>query len=253
MPDERTPTYEELSALVVEQAEIIRAQAEVIEQLRAQVGDLDRLRSRVGELERQLGQNSGNSGKPPSRDSAAERQRQAEERKQKAQAAGAASGGGGSSVAPRARRWRCQTRPTRSSSTTPEQCSGCGSALEESADRGFRRRQVVEVPPVKPVVVEHRAHTYLCECGFETTASFPTQARAPVSYGPRARAIVAYLLARQHIPNRRVVEAMRGPVRSRHLHGCRRLGLRRAPRRRLGGFIAALVTGLLQLAGAARG
>lgn len=54
MPDERTPTYQELSALVVEQAEIIRAQAEVIDELRSQVGDLDRLRSRVSEPERQL-------------------------------------------------------------------------------------------------------------------------------------------------------------------------------------------------------
>jgi hypothetical protein len=32
--------------------------------------------------------------------------------------------------------------------------------------------------------------------------------RAPVSYGSRVRAVVAYLLGRQHIPNRRVAEAM---------------------------------------------
>jgi hypothetical protein len=37
----------------------------------------------------------------------------------------------------------------------------------------------------------------------------PGEARAPVSYGPRARATVAYLLGRQHVPNRRVVAAMR--------------------------------------------
>jgi transposase len=91
----------------------------------------------------------------------------------------------------------------------PQQCSGCGSTFDTSADRGYRRRQVVEVPPVEPVVIEHRAHSYLCGCGCETTAAFPGEARAPVSYGPRARAIVSYLLSRQHIPNRRVVEAMR--------------------------------------------
>ena len=48
---------------------------------------------------------------------------------------------------------------------------------------------------------------WIFEC--ETTAAFPEDARSPVSYGPRARAIVTYLLSRQHIPNRRVVEAMR--------------------------------------------
>ncbi len=32
--------------------------------------------------------------------------------------------------------------------------------------------------------------------------------RAPVSYGPRARAVIAYLLGRRHLPTRRVAEAM---------------------------------------------
>jgi transposase len=75
---ERPPSYEELAALVVEQAK-------VIEQLEAANA---RLESRVAELERIAGQNSGNSGKPPSRDTAAERQRQAAERRSKAAAGG---------------------------------------------------------------------------------------------------------------------------------------------------------------------
>ena len=91
----------------------------------------------------------------------------------------------------------------------PDRCRGCGSPLAESADIGYRRRQVVDVPPVKPVVTEHRSHTYRCDCGCETTAEFTGEARSPVSYGPRTRAVVAYLLGCQHIPNRRVVEAMR--------------------------------------------
>ncbi|MFN2608889.1 MAG: DUF6444 domain-containing protein, partial [Acidimicrobiales bacterium] len=65
---------------------LVAAQAETIETLRQLNG---RLAARVAELERQLGQNSGNSGKPPSRDPAAERQRQAEERERRKQASGA--------------------------------------------------------------------------------------------------------------------------------------------------------------------
>jgi transposase len=125
----------------------------------------------------------------------------------------------------------------------PQQCSGCGSGLDSSADRGYRRRQVIEVPPVRPVVTEHRAHIYLCGCGTETTAAFPDQARAPVSYGPPLRATVSYLLARQHIPNRRVVEAMRDlfglDVSSGAVYS-----IFAEAGRRVGGFIAALV-GLL--------
>jgi len=198
--DERRPSYEELADLVVKQAKML-------EELQAAN---ERLESRVAELERVVGQNSGNSGKPPSRDSAAERQRQAEERKKKAEAAAGTKRSQGKQRGAKGKTLEMSDTPDEVVDHRPERCSDCGSAFpDESADRGYKRRQVVEVPPVRPVVIEHRAHRYLCSCGCETTADFPGEARSPVSYGPRARAIVAYLLGRQHIPNRRVVEAMR--------------------------------------------
>ena len=198
MHDERRPSYEELAEIVVEQAKMIDEQAKLIEGLE----------SRVAELERIVGQNSGNSGKPPSRDSAAERQRQAEERRKKAEAGGGVKRRRGKQRGAKGKTLEMSDTPDEVVEHRPDRCSDCGSVLDESADVGYRRRQVVEVPPVKPVVTEHRSHTYRCECGCETTAEFPGEARSPVSYGPRTRAIVAYLLGRQHIPNRRVVEAM---------------------------------------------
>jgi transposase len=233
---ERPPSYEELAALVVEQAK-------VIEQLQGENGELraanGRLESRVAELERSAGQNSGNSGKPPSRDTAAERQRQAAERRSKAAAAGGKRTRGKQKGA-KGKTLELSDTPDEVVHHRPDRCEDCGSALPESADRGYQRRQVVEVPPVTPVVTEHRAHTYRCRCGCETTAPFPDEARAPASYGPRARATIAYLLGRQHVPNRRVVEAMRdlfgleisiGAVDSVYAEAGRRLG----------GFVAALV------------
>ncbi len=200
MPGERRPCYEELAALVVEQAS-------TIDELRGEVRDL---RARVGELERQIGQNSGNSGKPPSRDSAAERQRQAAERKRKAEAAGGAKRSRGKQRGARGTTLQMTETPSEIVEHRPRSCSGCGSAFaDDSGDEGYQRRQVVDVPPVTPVVIEHRAHSYRCACGQVTTAPFPGEARAPVSYGPRTRTIVAYLLGRQQIPNRRVAEAMR--------------------------------------------
>jgi transposase len=229
--DERRPSYEELADLVV-------SQARIIEELRAEVA---RLESRVAELERAAGQNSGNSGKPPSRDSAAERQRQAEEREKKAAAAGGVKRRAGKQKGAPGRTLQMSDTPDEIIELRPDHCRDCGSALDESADQGYRRRQKVEVPPVKPVVFEYRQHVYLCPCGCETTKAFPGDVRSPVSYGPRARAIVAYLLARQHIPNRRVAEAMSelfgldisiGAVDSVYADASRRLK----------GFIAALVT-----------
>jgi transposase len=118
--------------------------------------------------------------------------------------------------------------------------SSCGGSLSEEPSLGYAARQVVDLPEIVPEVTEHRAHTCRCACGADTTAAFPPTVRAPVSYGPRVRAVVAYLLGRQHIPNRRVAEAMAdlfgvpiptGAVDSIYAEAARRLK----------GFIAALV------------
>jgi transposase len=229
--DERRPSYEELAELVVDQAKLIGEQAKSIEGLE----------SRIAELERTVGQNSGNSGKPPSRDSAAERQRQADERRKKAEAAGGVKRRRGKQRGAKGKTLEMSEAPNEIVDHRPDRCRDCGSALDQSADVGYSRRQVVEVPPVEPVVTEHRSHTYRCQCGCETTAEFPDEARSPVSYGPRTRATVAYLLGRQHVPNRRVVEAMRdlfgleisiGAVDSVYAEAGKRLK----------GFIVALVT-----------
>jgi transposase len=181
-------------------------------ELRAQLAERDRqiasLMSRVEDLERRLGQNSGNSGKPSSRDPAAERQRQAEERQRRAAEAGGTNRKRGKQRGAKGHGLQMSANPDEIIDYRPERCDGCGAEFDAGADQGYLARQVVEVPEVTPEVTEHRAHTYGCGCGHRTTAAFPDQVRAPVSYGPRARAIVAYLLGRQHIPNRRVAETM---------------------------------------------
>jgi transposase len=187
-----------LEALVAQQAALIEAQREVI----------SRLESRVAELERQLGQNSGNSGVPPSRDPAAERTRQAEERERRKQAQGGKRRRPGKQTGSAGAGPEMSASPDEVIDHRPAECGGCGAGLDGQPDIGFAARQVVELPEVKPVVTEHRAHARQCSCGHLTLASFPQGVRAPVSYGPRVRATVAYLLGRQHLPTRRVAEAM---------------------------------------------
>ncbi len=195
----------ELEAVVAHQAELIESQLQMIE---AQRQVIARLESRLGELERQLGQNSGNSGRPPSRDSAAERQRQAEERKRRKQSQGAKGRRPGKQTGSTGAGPEMSAAPDEVIDHRPAQCRGCGAGLDGGSDAGFAARQVVELPEVRPVVTEHRAHARRCGCGALTVATFPEGVRAPVSYGPRVRATVAYLLGRQHLPTRRVAEAM---------------------------------------------
>ena len=249
----------ELEALVAAQAETIRVLREQNERLEARVVELcdanEQLQARVGELERQAGQNSGNSGKPPSRDPAAERQRQAEERKRRKDEGTVESEGDDGGVV---RRRKGKQRGSKGSGLAfspspdtvvdhrPAHCGGCGGDLDAASSTGFAARQVIDLPEVTPVVTEHRAHTCRCRCGTESTAAFPDAVRAPVSYGPRVRAVVAYLLGRQHIPNRRVAETLAdlfglsistGAIDSIYSDASRRLR----------GFIAALVAYLRTL------
>jgi transposase len=188
----------ELESLVASQAAMIETQRRLIE----------RLEARVAELERRLGQNSGNSGKPPSRDTAAERRRQAEEREKRRQQGGGPSRRRGKQRGAKGAGPAMSADPDEIVDHRPQRCDGCGEPLGEDSDCGFQARQVVDLPAVRPTVTEHRAHASRCGCGQVTAAPFPEGVRAPVSYGPRVRAVVAYLLGRQHLPGRRAAETM---------------------------------------------
>ncbi len=76
---------------------------------------------------------------------------------------------------------------------------GCG-------ERRFGRRQVIDLPEPKPVVTEHRAHAVTCTCGQTTTAPFPEGGAGAGVVRAQGAGRSAYLLGRQHIPNRRVAD-----------------------------------------------
>jgi hypothetical protein len=67
---------------------------------------------------------------------------------------------------------------------------------------------VFDLPPVVVATVEHRAQRKRCHCGHETTALFPPEATGPTCYGPNLRALVCYLVVRQHIPIKWVAELL---------------------------------------------
>ncbi len=229
----------ELEALVARQAEVVGRHAELVEVVEAQRQVIERLEARVAELERQLGQSSGNSGKPPSRDPAAERKRQAEERQRRAEAKGTKRQRGKQRGA-KGKGLEMSANPDEVVDHRPDRCEGCGAGLGDGGPSSFAARQVIELPEVRPVVTEHPAHACQCRCGHVTSAPFPEGVKAPVGYGPRVRAVVAYVLGRQHLPTRRVAETMAdllaleistGSVDSIYAEASPRLG----------GFIAALV------------
>ncbi|MBE9248425.1 IS66 family transposase zinc-finger binding domain-containing protein [Dolichospermum sp. LEGE 00240] len=54
----------------------------------------------------------------------------------------------------------------------PEECVNCGATLT-GVDTNPYRHQIVEIPPISPIVIEHRLHQLTCKgCGTKTRGTF---------------------------------------------------------------------------------
>jgi transposase len=100
-------------------------------------------------------------------------------------------------------------RPDQVVMHAPSRCRGCGASLSGGYIVKCESRQVVELPPVKPWVVEHRALTKRCrDCDELTKGRFPQQVKAAVQYGRGIRARAVYLINYQLLPYRRAAELL---------------------------------------------
>ena len=89
---------------------------------------------------------------------------------------------------------------------TPNFCKCCGLGLQDQLAELICRRQVIDIPPIKPVYTEHRLYRKVCTCGHQSSADFPEGVEAPVSYGNNTQGLIAYLHTRQYIPFKRISE-----------------------------------------------
>ena len=184
VPADRRPSYEELTALVVRQAE-------QIEQLRTEVAD----------LRRQLGQNSRNSSKPPSSDSPFVKPAPKSLRRKSGRKPGGQPGHCGSTLAQ-------VSDPNERLRHEPGPCSGCGADLRDAPEVGMERRQVFDLPPITVRVTEHQLIERRCACGVITCGTPPEGVTAPVQYGPRITAIILYLYVGQFLSKKRTARAL---------------------------------------------
>jgi uncharacterized small protein (DUF1192 family) len=85
-----------------------------------------------------------------------------------------------------------------------EKCS-CGHSLEGVRLTGQTRRQVIDIPPIKPHCTEHRSYHKICpHCGMENKGVYPDEASFPVQYGRGIKSMVSYLSACQYLPCKRL-------------------------------------------------
>jgi transposase len=159
-----------------------------------------RLQARVAELEARLAEppkTSGNSSVPPSKSFKPNRKPPAEGKRKR----GPKVGHPGATRVP--------ATPDLTVEVRVGTCGGCGQDLREVPQEVAERRQVVEVPPVRPVVIEAVGHAATCpRCGARQRAAFPAAFSAPRAFGPRVQALASYLHEVQHIPYLRLQGVM---------------------------------------------
>ena len=88
----------------------------------------------------------------------------------------------------------------------PCYCDCCGGDLSAVTAEYIGKRQVIDIPPIKPVVTEHQIFGKRCKCGHITEGDYPSEAHSTVCYGPRIQGLTAYFHARQYIPYDRIRE-----------------------------------------------
>jgi len=109
-------------------------------------------------------------------------------------------------------RTRAAAEPQVKIAARVERCDRCGQELGAAQHRLVERRQVVEIPPMEPVVIEAEVYQVECPgCGQRHTAAFPTAFTAPQAFGPRVQALASYLHEVHHVPYGRL-ETLLGEV-----------------------------------------
>jgi transposase len=170
------------------------------EQLRAENAQQ---REQIAELEakrKRPPKTSKNSSVPPAVGHKANRQRSSGQRSKRKR--GAQGGHKGRS--------RRRAKPDVVIECRVETCPDCGTDLSEAEQQLIGSTQVVEIPPVEPVVVEAERYRCTClECGRSHTADYPPGMEAERVFGRRLEAVVTYLHEVHHLSYARLQTVMR--------------------------------------------
>ena len=90
----------------------------------------------------------------------------------------------------------------------PECCDNCGQELL-SESKLVQRKQIIDIPPITPQIIEHRTLSQICSCGHCSVGQFPKEiknTKNPISYGTGIEALISYFSVRQFIPMQRMEE-----------------------------------------------
>lgn len=171
---------------------------ELVHNLQKEIKELRKenteLKARIHELEHP--KNSNNSSIPPSKDENRPKKNQSLREKSRRKTGGQ-KGHKGYTL-------EMTTNPDKVVNHFPVVCGECGKDLSELESNIAEKRQVVELPQIQPIYIEHRGHSKFCTCGHLNKAAFPANVNAPIQYGSNVENLVAYLNVGQYLPYNRI-------------------------------------------------
>jgi transposase len=95
---------------------------------------------------------------------------------------------------------RRRAEPDRVVLCQPTQCVGCGADLATVPPERVGTSQVVELPPIEPVVLEAWRYAATCpHCGTTTIAPYPAGFEPTRVFGPHLEALWTYLHEQHHV------------------------------------------------------
>lgn len=157
------------------------------------------LAERLGELEEKLSKNSKNSSKPPPSEGFGKAVKPKQEKGQRQRGGQVGHQGHNRDLYPLE---RCDEVIEH----YPSACKGCGETLR-GEDSSPYHHQIVELPPIVPIVSEHRLHQLRCEhCGEATRARLPQALKR--GYGQQLSGLVGLLSGSYRLSHQRVVSLL---------------------------------------------
>lgn len=184
VPDLKSMTHEQKDALIIELIATVNA-----------------LLKRVDELEARLDKDSHNSSKPPSSDGLRRKPKSLRER-------GKAKVGGQPGHKGNTLKRVEQPDHVEIHAVAPW-CDACGQPIaRDDVSVWAESRQVIDLPPIRFEVTEHRVEQAQCGCGKVHRAAFPAGVSQAAQYGSQLKAAVVYLTQYQQLPVDRTTQAL---------------------------------------------
>jgi transposase len=178
--------------------EQIKLLTQTIEELRAELLKRD---EEIAELKRHIGLNSKNSSKPPSSDGLKKPPRVQSLREKSDKQSGGQLGHKGTTL-------KQVENPDLIECHKVNFCPHCSIDLTNEPVVDICKRQVFDIPKIiKPIVTEHQFEIKCCPgCRKKVSTQGDGLVKAPVQYGPHAKAVISYLNAYNLVPEGRTAE-----------------------------------------------